>query len=140
MTLDLSSLQQAVKSLGAAVFEGTSRQFMDALTSQQRDVVRAGVVQNFEFTYELCWKFMRRYLRENLGHAQVDGIPRRELFRLAAENRLLDDVEPWFLYHKARNVTAHTYNADTAGEVFQAAVRFLADAEHLLQSLEQRNG
>jgi len=140
MTLDVSSLRLAVESISGAVQEGTSQDFMDGLTERQKDVVRAGVIQNFEFTYELCWKFMRRWLRENLGHTHVDGIPRRELFRLAAENRLIRDVEPWFLYHKARNLTAHTYNAGTADEVFQAAVRFVSDARHLLQTLEQRNG
>lgn len=35
--------------------------------------------------------------------------------------------------------TSHTYNAEKAREVFQAALDFLADAQNLLKELEARN-
>ena len=139
MSLELGSLRQAMRSLEVAVTEVTSPAFRDALTPSQREVMRAGVIQSFEFSYELCWKFMKRWLAENLGPTRVDGIPRKELFRLAAEHRLIDDVPSWFAYHKARNLTAHTYNADTAREIFAVALPFLDAARSLLRALEQRN-
>ena len=139
MALELGSLRDAVRSLEDALREAGSPTFMDPLTPGQRSVVRAGVIQNFEFTYELCWKFMKRWLEENLGSPYVDGIPRKELFRLSAEHRLIDDVEIWFAYQKARNVTSHTYQASVADEVFAAASRFLADAQSLLRAIESKN-
>ncbi|MCX5751487.1 MAG: HI0074 family nucleotidyltransferase substrate-binding subunit, partial [Candidatus Saganbacteria bacterium] len=97
------------------------------------------VIQNFEFTYELCWKFMKRWLSKNLGSAYVDGIPRYELFRLAGESLLIDNVSLWMDYHDARNETSHVYDKTTAGEVFAAAVKFSEDAKKLLANIEKKN-
>lgn len=139
MTLDLSSLKKALQSLDAALDFAGAKDQLAQLTKAQKDVVRAGVIQNFEFTYELCWKFMKRWLENNLGSAYVDGLPRRELFRIAAENQLIPKALDWFEYHDARNETAHTYDEDKAQQVFEAAQKFLADAKELLKNLEAKN-
>ena len=115
------------------------RSFISGLNGKQKDAIRAGVIQNFEFTYELCWKFMKRWFEVNLGSSYVEGIARRQLFRLAAENKLIDDVNQWMEYHDARNETSHTYDEDTAEDVFETARQFSADAENLLKALEARN-
>jgi len=138
MKLDLSSLRKAIESLGKTLKVADSG-LTAGLDNDTKDAIRAGAIQNFEFTYELCWKFMRRWLEGNLGSAYIEGVTRRELFRLSAENRLLTDVDQWMEYHDARNETAHTYDEDTAKDVFETARIFLADAQKLLQALEVRN-
>jgi nucleotidyltransferase substrate binding protein (TIGR01987 family) len=102
-------------------------------------VVRAGVIQNFEFTYELCWKYMRRWLETNIGRSSGEGVARRELFRMARENHLIADVDAWMRYHEARNDTSHAYNRAKADEVFEVSKKFLADAQTLMAELERRN-
>lgn len=61
MALDLSSFRSAVNSLERAIKVANSKIKGDVNTDEQ-EVVRSGVIHNFEFTYELCWKFMRRWL------------------------------------------------------------------------------
>lgn len=100
---------------------------------------RAGVIQNFEFTYELSWKAMRTWLAENQGKTVVDGVTRKELFRLAAESRLIQEVEPWFEYHKQRNQTSYTYEESTANEAFEITEQFLNHATKLYQTLQSKN-
>jgi len=139
MKLDLSSLSKAVESLEKTIRVADDSSFMSRLEEDQKQAVKAGVIQNFEFTYELCWKFMRRWLEVNLGSVYVAGVTRRQLFRLSAEHRLLSDVDRWMEYHDARNETAHTYDESTAEDVFDTANQFLADAQKLLQALEARN-
>ncbi|MDR3312991.1 MAG: nucleotidyltransferase substrate binding protein [Oscillospiraceae bacterium] len=102
------------------------------------ETLRAGVIQSFEFTYELCWKFMRRWLEMNIAADAADGVTRRELFRLCAEQKLLDDVEVWMGFHFARNITSHVYDAEKAEEVLAAALAFLPVAENLLGRLEEK--
>jgi len=139
MKLDLSSLRKAIESLEKTIRVADDDAFMSRLEEDQKQAVKAGVIQNFEFTYELCWKFMRRWLQVNLGSAYVAGVTRRQLFRLSAEHRLVDDVDRWMEYHDARNETAHTYDESTAEDVFETAQQFLVDAQKLLQALEARN-
>jgi len=138
MALDLSSLQKAVMSLERALNVAAPDRLKE-MTADQQEVIRAGVIQNFELAYELCWKFVKRWLETNLSPMIADGVTRRELFRLAAENRLIDDVEQWMRYHDARNQTAHIYDLEIAQEVYETARGFVRDARKLLQALEARN-
>jgi len=69
----------------------------------------------------------------------ADGVTRRELFRLAAENRLIEDVEQWMIYHGARNQTVHIYDLEIAQEVYETARGFVKDAAKFLRALEAHN-
>jgi len=90
-------------------------------------------------TFELCWKFMKRWLEMNVDPTGIDGVTRRELFRRAAENRLIDDVDQWMRHHAARNQTTHTYESEIAASVYEAVHEFAVDAAQLLAALEARN-
>jgi nucleotidyltransferase substrate binding protein (TIGR01987 family) len=139
MALQLDSLEGAVSALFAVLAKSNDTGFMGGLDDVARNAIKSGVIQHFEFTYELCWKFMKRWLETNIGPAVADGVTRRELFRMAAESRLIDDVDHWMRHHAARNETSHTYEAKAAERVYQAAHAFADDARHLLLALEARN-
>lgn len=139
MMLILDSLRNAIAALRAVQGRSQDETFMAAQDDVTRDVIRSGVIQHFEFTYELAWKFIRRQLEADLGRSAVDGINRRDLFRVAAENNLIEDVEAWFRYHVARNQTSHTYDHAIAATVYATSLDFLADAAALLEVLEARN-
>jgi len=138
LALEFISLKKATISLGKAI-EVVSRKLLDkSVATEELDTIKAGVIQNFEFTYEQSWKLMKRWLEENVGSEETDGVPRKELFRLGLENGLITDIDNWMTFHRARNVSSHTYDQDTADEVFAAAVSFLPFAEDLLMRLEQK--
>ena len=103
-----------------------------------RAVIGAGVIQNFEFTYELCWKFMKRWININADPTAADGVARRQLFRLAAQNRLIDDVDKWMEFQAARNQTHHIYNQDVADEVLAVALESFPFMQDFQKSLERR--
>jgi len=134
--MDLTSFEKAVALLDRTLKAASSGKTAD---KDMLEAMRAGVIQNFEFTYELCWKFMKRWLENNVGGSYVDGVSRHELFRLAAESRLITDVSQWMKYHAARNETAHTYDSGKADEIFAIASVFQADAAKFLQVLKERN-
>lgn len=134
-TLNLTALQKAIVSL-----EELHKRVCDAnFMAQQDSVVRlglqAGLIKNLEFTYELCWKAMKRWLELNAG-AQTDGITRRELFRIAAENRLIADVEEWMLFHALRNQTAHRYDSQLLENTQPLMDDFIRAAHALLVYLQ----
>ena len=139
MPLDLSNLRNSVQSLSdlLAVAENNAR--MGQFSEIERDGIRAGVIQNFEITYELSWKLIVRWINANVGLGIADGVTRRQLFRLAAESLLIHDVDEWMVYHDARNATSHIYDEEWAVRVYQAAKEFAHDARRLLGELEARN-
>lgn len=139
MSLEISSLRKGIASLERAINVVVGKQ-ADANTSiDEIETIKAGVIQNFEFTYELCWKFMKRWIEQNVNSDVIDGVTRRELFRVSAESRLIIDVTKWMEYHKARNSTSQIYDEKIAEEVFAAALSFLPYAKDFLNRLEQRN-
>ena len=70
-----------------------------------------GLVQAFEYTYELAWNVVRDYLREQ-GNQNIHGS--RDAIREAFSLELIRDGEGWMEMLKDRNLTAHTYNQETA--------------------------
>jgi nucleotidyltransferase substrate binding protein (TIGR01987 family) len=140
MKLDLSSLQKAVESLEKTIKVSEDKKFTAGLDENAKEAIRAGVIQNFEFTYELCWKFVRRWLKENADVEEAEyPRTRKELFRLAARFGLIKDPLSWFSYGDARNLTSHTYDEDKAETVYETAVDFIEDAKYLLDRLQERN-
>lgn len=137
--LELGSLKKAIDSLEKLLFRTEEKEIMKNLDKIMVNGLRAGVIQNFEFTYEISWKYMKRWLEINIGSSLVDGVSRRHLFRLAIEHHLINDVDTWMDYHIARNKTSHTYNEDTAEYVYNTAKKFLVDVKIFYEVLDKKN-
>ncbi len=138
MKIDLTPLKKALISLSEAISSTTDDAFMASLSASQRRTMRAGVIQNFEFTYELSWKMLRRQLRSEEGEGEVTRLSRKDLYRLAAQKGLIDDPESWFVFHQGRNETSHTYDENTANDIYLLVLDFLPVAEKLFKKLEAR--
>jgi len=138
--LELSSLRKAICSLRQAITDSRDPQFLQHLTDSQLQLVKAGVIQNFEFSYELCYKIIKRKLEQMSSvPREVDQMTFNALIRHACEAELLTSPEEWFFFRQQRNITSHTYDIDKADEVYQTAIKFCAVAEALLDNLEQRH-
>ncbi len=80
--LDLRSLKKAVEALKIAFEIYDQNPLAEYLP--EKVVLRDGVIQRFEFTFELSWKMLKRYLEE-FGLEKVDGLNNRDLFRVGFE-------------------------------------------------------
>ncbi|ACM21634.1 nucleotidyltransferase substrate-binding protein, HI0074 family [Geotalea daltonii FRC-32] len=90
-----------------------------------------GVIQAFEYTYELGWNVIRDYLREQ-GNRNIYGS--RDAIREAFALELIVDGDGWMDMLKDRNLTVHTYNEDTARTIAENIVnRYFA----LFKALEE---
>ncbi len=136
MSLQLDSLAKSISILERSIKTANR---VDDSDEDLQETVRAGVIHSFEVAYEQSWKMLKRWLKENIGTASVDGVILRNLFRLGAENGLIVDVERWMEYHDVRNSTSHTYDEDSTENVFAEATEFVHDVKHLLKMLEERN-
>lgn len=119
---DLTPLKSALESL------------KKALSQDFNEFTRDAAIQRFEYTFELAWKAMKRALKEE---GLETGSP-KQIFRTAFQAKMIDDVETWFGLLKERNLTVHTYNEDTANEVYLSAKSFPPIVEKLIHNLESR--
>lgn len=133
MVLDYSALKNAIKRLeeGIVLLQNEPSQ----------DLFKDGVIQRFEFVYELCAKLLRRYFDSVSELSQASS---REVFsdliREASDNGLLlHGWDVWIEYRNARNRTSHTYDQEKANQVLGIVPAFLDDAKFLLTQLELRN-
>lgn len=106
-----------------------------------REQLRNSVIQCFEFTYELSWKMLKRYLEETEANpADIDISTFQNLIRLGNERALLrSDWRLWKTYRQARSDSSHTYDAAKAEAVFLVAPDFLEEAKALLRELIRRS-
>ncbi len=126
--LILDPLEKALGQLESGILESKAE--------PDNDLLRDGVIQRFEYTMDLCWKLIQRFLKHI---AQVEDSlirSKKDLFREGARLGLLENVEAWFGYYEARNITSHTYDEQTARAVYIQAERFLPDAKRLLAALK----
>lgn len=132
MALDLTPFSKAVQRLA----EGLARYKGDTSDTQIRD----GLVQRFEFTYEISHKMLKRYLESASATPDAfDAMPFPDLIRTANEQGLLlGNWSDWKRYREMRSKTSHTYDEAIALEVVAGISAFLAEAQSLLQQLQGR--
>ena len=106
--IDINPLLNAVK----IVDEG--------INNASTELEKAGTIQSFEICYELTWKIMKRIL---LKKGLTTTSP-RDTFRIAADNDLIVDPEPWFKVIEMRNLTSHTYDKEIAEKVIKYLPEF----------------
>lgn len=82
--------------------EGASRS--DQLTMLEQE----GLIQRFEFTFELSWKTMQDYLFD-MGYSGLRG-PRHVIKQMANDD--LIDPYTWDQMLEARNLLTHSYNEE----------------------------
>jgi nucleotidyltransferase substrate binding protein (TIGR01987 family) len=139
--LDLSALENAVASLADGIAIVSDGVWFGAQTSAVQNTLVAGVIQNFEFAYELSVKMVRRRIEmESDSPAEVDKANFQDMLRIAGEKGIVSDLEAWFGYRKTRNLSARTYDREIAHRVYEDTLRFIVDARSLLARLEARNG
>ena len=131
-TLDLTPLANATLRLT----EGLERYQRDTTDTQIRD----GLIQRFEFTYEISHKMLKRYLEATSPTPeQFDTMPFQDQIRTGNEQGLLlGDWVKWRSYRDMRSKTSHTYDEDIALEVVQGIPAFLDEAAYLLHRLQER--
>ena len=131
--LDLTPLTNALQRLS----EGIVRYRADTTDTQIRD----GLIQRFEFTYEISHKMLKRFLEFTAANqSEFDSMPFADLIRTGNERGLLlGNWSDWKRYREMRSRTSHAYDEEIALGVVEGIPAFLAEGEFLLKQLQGRN-
>lgn len=110
------------------------RRLREALDLPKSDIIRDSVIQRFEFTVELSWKALQRYLKAS---GISESLTPKNTFREAAKLGLVSDPEAWIRFIDARNLSSHTYKESLAEEVYARALTLPPFAEELVLAMER---
>ena len=90
--------------------EGTQKENPD-------DLEIDGVLQRFEFTFELAWKTLKDYM-EYQGFSNKIGSP-REIIQQAFKHGIIEDGETWIKMMLSRNALSHLYDENTSRKIYE---------------------
>ncbi|MEK7123642.1 MAG: HI0074 family nucleotidyltransferase substrate-binding subunit [Patescibacteria group bacterium] len=95
---------------------------------------RDSAVKRFEFTVELSWKSVQKFLKSE----EIICRSPKECFKEAFKFGLVGDDARWLEMMEDRNLTVHTYDEETADEVYNRLPKYLEILRMLKNALEQR--
>ena len=116
----------------------------EAWAEYQKDTcntfVRDSVVQRFEYTFELSHKMLRKVLSETeSSRAEISEMFFNDLIRLGCRRGLLlNDLETWDKYRKARNYASHNYDEFYSGQIMAIINTFIEEIDYELAKIKER--
>ena len=122
-------------------FERAIQRLEEGLVRYRSDtadtLVRDGLIQRFEFTYELGHKILKRYLEyASANPEQFDRMTFQDLIRTANEQGLLlGEWIDWRGFREMRAKSSHTYDEEMSLEVIENIPRFIEEAVYLRDRL-----
>lgn len=102
----LENFKRAKKRLDEAVILAKERELSN--------LEKQGMIQAFEFVFELAWIVMKDYFQYQ-GNPNITGS--RDAIRGSFKTGLILDGEGWMQMIKSRNLTSHTYDEALANEI-----------------------
>ena len=122
----MTKLENLIKDLNKA-----NKKLREATRLKPTMIHKDATIQRFEFTFELSWKSIQEYIRDQ----GFDCKSPKSCFREAARLELISDPQKWFDYLKARNLIAHTYDEKQADKIYRQALKFPKEVAKLLGKL-----
>ena len=86
------------------------RDALDTKIENLNQLEREGVIQRFEFTFELSWQLLKDRLEYD--GVLISPVTPRNVIREAAAAGLIDDGETWMDMLTDRNSTSHRFDCE----------------------------
>lgn len=116
-------------------FDNLSEAVETATNKELSKLEKQGLIQAFEYTYELAWKVVKDFF-EFRGETDIYGS--RDAFSLAFERGLIQKGGYLMESIKSRQLTSHTYNEETAEQIYHDIINKYYEAfEELLYALKK---
>ena len=105
------------------------------LVPADSDLIKAGCIQYFEFSFELAWKSIKL---ASLSQGLPECVSPKACLKQAFSIGWISDEETWLEMLEARNRISHTYNAKHALAVYERLSHFLPEQKLLLMRLKEQ--
>lgn len=112
-------------------FNKSFERFKEILGEEKTVANRDSAIKRFEFTEELAWKSVQKFLRNQ----KIVCRSPKECFQEAFKFGLVTDNPKWLEMMEDRNKTVHTYDEIFADEVYSRLPNYIELFEELKASL-----
>jgi nucleotidyltransferase substrate binding protein (TIGR01987 family) len=106
-----------------------------ALAQPKDEFVRDSVIQRFEFTFELSWRTMQRFIELD---RPLPDTSTKTILRESLAQGLISDIDQWFEFQKYRNMTSHIYSQEVAEMIYDKIVQFPRLCRKLIDVLKAK--
>ena len=100
-------------------FSNAVKRLQEAIVEFKKDesntLIQDALIQRFEFTFEVSWKTTKDYLIEK-GVKDEISFP-KDVLKEAFANGMITNEDEWLSMLKARNITSHIYDSETASKI-----------------------
>ena len=113
------------------------REALEAGTSRLSLLEKEGVIQRFEYSFELAWKTVKDFLEA--GGLLITPVTPRQVLKDAFAAKVIANGQVWIDMLDHRNLLSHTYDSSVFEEAVEAiAVRYLPEIEGLRKFFKAR--
>lgn len=116
-----------------ASFEKSLQRLEDILKKEKTVANRDSAIKRFEFTVELAWKCVQKFLREQ----EIICRSPKECLKEGFKFGLIKDDSKWIEIFEDRNLTTHTYDEKTAEKVYGRLSNYLMILNALKEKLNE---
>lgn len=103
---------------------------------EDNDLLRDGLIQRFEFTFELAWKTLK-FLFEDEGLMGLNSP--KAVLREAFSAGLIEGEDLWITMLRDRNSTSHIYNENISKEICNKIIeKYAFELDKLREKIKAR--
>lgn len=105
------------------------------LNLEKTEFMRDSAIQRFELCFDLAWKTIKNYAKEN----GIECYSPKECFKSAFRLKIINNEEKWLEIIEARNLTTHLYSEEQAEKIYSKLPDYLVLFKKLIASIEKQS-
>ena len=110
------------------------KEFIETDNGSEKD--KAAIIHAYEYTFELWWKSLQRYLQD---FETITEFGPGSTIRNAFQYGLIEDGQDYMDLLKDRNLIAHTYKENVATEIYQRILeKHIYTLEKFIKNFDKR--
>jgi nucleotidyltransferase substrate binding protein (TIGR01987 family) len=122
-----------------AQLEQALKKWKQALDAPFSDLSRDASIQRYEFSFELLWKVVKKYLKEIEGFECNSPKSCFREVRMTLEMNE-DDIETCISMTEDRNLSVHTYSEEMANSLYAKLPEYVRVSKLIAKKIKEKAG
>lgn len=118
---------------------GSLQEIFELYEKDKSAILKDALIKRFEYTYEAVFNSIARYIKSVKSSSDAQ-LTFNQIIRYACDYGIIgSELSQWKIFKEKRNLTVHTYDANTALAIAAIIPDFLKEAKYFLKKLQDNN-